>query len=143
MTVQKLPACQGDRSLLKQVWQNLISNALKYSRRREPAIIEISCTANANGGGLTYFVRDNGTGFDMAYSHKLFGVFQRLHRMEEFEGTGVGLAVVQRILHRHGGCAWAEAQPDKGATFYFTLGNGEATDPGHAEQTAKLANGST
>ncbi len=122
LTVRELPPCDADRSLLKQVWQNLIGNALKYSRHRDPAIVEIGCTATLNGGTRTYYVRDNGTGFDMTYAGKLFGVFQRLHRVEEFEGTGVGLAVVQRILHRHGGRAWAEAQPDKGATFYFTLG---------------------
>jgi signal transduction histidine kinase len=128
LTVRDLPACEADRSLLKQVWQNLIDNALKYSRHRNPAIVEIGCTATAKGGAQTYYVRDNGTGFDMAYAGKLFGVFQRLHRAEDFEGTGVGLAVVQRVLQRHGGHIWAEAQPEKGATFYFSLnesGTGE------------------
>ena len=121
LTVQELPACEADRSLLKQVWQNLIDNALKYSRHRNPAIVEIGCKATTRGGPQTYYVRDNGTGFDMTYASKLFGVFQRLHRAEDFEGTGVGLAVVQRVLQRHGGRIWAEAQPDKGATFYFSL----------------------
>ncbi len=122
ITVGQLPPCQADRTLLKQVWQNLIGNALKYSRHRHPPIVEIGSMPATNGGQIIYYVRDNGTGFDMTYAGKLFGVFQRLHRVEEFEGNGVGLAVVQRILHRHGGRAWAEAQLDKGATFYFTLG---------------------
>ncbi|HEV8062542.1 MAG TPA: ATP-binding protein [Gemmataceae bacterium] len=126
LTVGQLPPCQADRTLLKQVWQNLIGNALKYSRHRHPAIVEIGSMPATNGGQTIYYVRDNGTGFDMTYAGKLFGVFQRLHRVEEFEGTGVGLAVVQRILHRHGGRAWAEAQLDKGATFYFTLGPNDA-----------------
>ena len=122
VSVSELPPCDADRSLLKQVWQNLIDNALKYSRHRHPAVIEIGWTAEITGDGPAYFVRDNGTGFDMKYAGKLFGVFQRLHRHEEFEGTGVGLAVVQRILHRHGGRIWADAKPNEGATFYFTVG---------------------
>jgi len=114
-----LPPCHGDAALLKQVWVNLISNAVKYSRGRKLAVVEISSVCH--GGVTTYFVRDNGTGFDMQYAHKLFGVFQRLHRADEFEGTGVGLAIVQRVIHRHGGRVWAEAKPDQGATFFFTL----------------------
>ena len=114
-----LPEGLGDSTLLKQIWINLISNAIKYTRGRESAIIEIGCTAK-NSENI-YFVRDNGAGFDMKYVSKLFGVFQRLHRADEFEGTGVGLAIVQRIVHRHGGRVWAQAEVNQGATFYFTL----------------------
>ncbi len=116
---QALPATEGDPALLKQVWINLLSNAIKYSRHAEQARIEIGSLAEP--GAKVYFVRDNGAGFDMKYAGKLFGVFQRLHPADEFEGTGIGLATVQRIVHRHGGRVWAEAKPDQGATFYFTL----------------------
>jgi PAS domain S-box-containing protein len=117
--VSDLPACHGDAALLKQVWINLLSNAYKYTRQRAEAVVEIGC--NRENGETVYFIRDNGTGFDMRYAGKLFGVFQRLHRADEYEGTGVGLAIVQRVIHRHGGRIWADAKVDSGATFYFTL----------------------
>lgn len=121
-----LPLCEADPSLLKQVIANLLANAMKFTRKSEMARIEMGC--NVVDGESVYFVKDNGAGFDMQYSDKLFGVFQRLHRVEEYEGTGVGLATVQRIIHRHGGRIWADAEVDRGATFYFTLGKAVAND---------------
>ncbi len=119
----ELPPCRADAALLKQVWLNLLANALKFTRSRAQARIEAG--SFARDGEMVYFVRDNGVGFDMAYADKLFGVFQRLHRQEDYEGTGVGLALVERIIHRHGGRVWAEARPDQGAAFFFTLGRSD------------------
>jgi light-regulated signal transduction histidine kinase (bacteriophytochrome) len=119
-------AVECDALLMKQVFQNLISNAIKYSRPRARAVIEIGQIQE--NGELVIFVRDNGVGFSMKHADKLFGVFQRLHRAEDFEGTGVGLATVHRIIEKHGGRVWAEAEADRGATFYFTVGPSHAPD---------------
>lgn len=120
-----LPRAWGDRSLLRQVLVNLISNALKYTRKSDPAEIEIG-VRDGSPGETVFFVSDNGAGFDARYADKLFGVFQRLHKASEFEGTGIGLASVRRIIARHGGKTWAEGKVGQGATFYFTLASASA-----------------
>jgi PAS domain S-box-containing protein len=117
--IEKLPFVECDPGLVKQVLVNLLSNAIKYTRPREVAVIEVGATVK--NGIPAIYVRDNGVGFNMKNASKLFGVFQRLHRQEDFEGTGVGLATVQRIIHKHGGKVWAEAELDRGAAFFFTL----------------------
>jgi signal transduction histidine kinase len=121
-TTGGLPTVECDPGLMKIVFTNLLSNAIKYTRPRAVATIEVACTVNK--GRRTIFVRDNGVGFNMKYADKLFGVFQRLHRADQFEGSGVGLATVQRIIHKHGGEIWAEAESNHGATFSFTLAQG-------------------
>ncbi len=119
ITINKLPQTIGDSNLIKQVWINLISNAIKYSSKEENAKIIIGSSQGENED--VFFIKDNGVGFNMNYAHKLFGVFQRLHRPTDFEGTGVGLAIVQRIVNRHGGRVWAEGEVENGACFYFSL----------------------
>ena len=127
-SVGPLPKARGDAGLIRQIWTNLIANALKFSSKQDRAKIEIA--SEAGDGERVYRIRDNGAGFDMRYVQKLFGVFQRLHSEREFEGTGVGLAIVQRVIHRHGGRVWAEGEIEKGATFFFALpGNGQDRSP--------------
>jgi light-regulated signal transduction histidine kinase (bacteriophytochrome) len=142
--VGRLPTVECDPSLMKQAFINLLANAVKYTRPRAEAVIEIGQIQR--DGENAIFVRDNGVGFDMKYSGKLFGVFQRLHRAEDFEGTGVGLATVARIVRKHGGRIWGEAEPDRGAVFYFTLGgqavgkrSGNSSVKGNGESSGAAA----
>jgi hypothetical protein len=126
--IGELPDCSGDQSLLEQVLINALSNAFKFTATRDPAHIEVG--ANKEGTEQVYFVRDNGVGFDMKYADKLFGAFQRLHSQSEFPGTGIGLSIVRRIIHRHGGRVWAESRPQQGTTLYFSLPTTQEHRPG-------------
>ena len=119
LDIQALPTINADKNTIRQVWINLISNAIKYSGNRKQPYIKIG--SDYRDGQIVFYVKDNGVGFDEQYKHKLFKVFQRLHSAEEFEGTGVGLALVEKIVSRHGGKVWAEGKPDEGACFYFSL----------------------
>jgi signal transduction histidine kinase len=119
LDIKTLPPARGDQSMIRQVFANLLSNAIKFTRPKGAGVIEIGCMVEENQD--IYYVKDNGVGFDMQYAGKLFGVFQRHHTVDEFEGTGVGLAIVQRIIHRHGGQVWAEGKVNEGAIFYFSL----------------------
>jgi light-regulated signal transduction histidine kinase (bacteriophytochrome) len=132
--IADLPLVECDPVLVKQVFQNLLANALKFTRSRAPAVIEVSC--KGDDGQQVFTVRDNGVGFDMKYVGKLFGVFQRLHRAEDFEGTGIGLVTVKRIVEKHGGSVWAEGKEDKGASFYFTLSAGKQVESKSSRATA-------
>jgi light-regulated signal transduction histidine kinase (bacteriophytochrome) len=127
MVIGNLPACQADPALLTQLFINLISNAFKFTKGNKNARIEVGSKI-INQGETIYFVKDNGVGFNMHYADKLFGVFQRLHSEAEYPGTGVGLAIVQRIITRHGGKVWAEAELGNGAAFYFTIGENNGKD---------------
>ena len=123
--IKPLPPAVGDGAILRQVWVNLLSNAIKYTRHKPAAVIQVG--NYAEGKENVYFIKDNGAGFDMQYADRLFGVFQRLHGIAEFEGNGIGLAIVKRIITRHGGRVWAEGKVDEGATFYFALPNQESS----------------
>jgi len=120
LLIKEMPACSADPALLSHVYTNLLSNALKFTRGREVARIEVGSLTKDKT--TVYYVKDNGIGFDMKYASKLFGVFQRIHDDPSIEGTGVGLAIVERIIHRHGGRVWADSVPGEGTTFFFTLG---------------------
>jgi PAS domain S-box-containing protein len=130
-TIGELPDMRGDPAMLRQVWVNLLSNAIKYSAKNPAPRIEVGFIPAGDAPGA-YFVRDNGAGFDMRYADKLFGVFQRLHSAQEYEGTGIGLAMVRRILERHGGRIWAQAAPGEGAVFYFVLSEVDSSLPAHS-----------
>ena len=126
MDIKTLPPAHGDQSMIRQVFVNLLPNAIKFTRPKGAGVIQIGCIIEENQN--IYCVKDNGVGFDMRYAGELFGVFQRHHTVDEFEGTGVGPAIVQSIIHRHGGKVWAEGEVNKGASFYFTLPRGEKQD---------------
>jgi light-regulated signal transduction histidine kinase (bacteriophytochrome) len=126
LVIGELPDCDSDATLLEQVFVNLLGNAFKYSRKRDRPRVEVGAMQDDSDPTPIFYVKDNGAGFDMQYADKLFGVFQRLHRKQDFEGTGVGLAIVQRIVNRHGGRVWAEGKVNEGASFYFTLSSGGA-----------------
>jgi len=117
--IKDIPPGRGDRTLVKLVYSNLLSNAVKYTKFKDKAYVETG--GYTEGNENIYYIKDNGVGFDMKYYDKLFGVFQRLHSTDDYEGTGVGLAIVQRIIHRHGGRVWAKGKVEEGATFYFSL----------------------
>ena len=134
--IADLPLVECDPVLVKQIFQNLLANALKFTRARAPAVIQISYIENPENGQPVFVVRDNGIGFNMKYVDKLFGVFQRLHNPEDFEGTGIGLATVQRIVHKHGGRIWAEGEVDKGAAFFFTLSTSKQAEAKTSGATA-------
>jgi two-component system, sensor histidine kinase and response regulator len=121
INLSELPDTRGDEELIKQVWVNLISNAVKYTRKEKNAVIDIGGSIEKDS--TLFFIKDNGVGFDMKYADKLFGVFQRLHKVRDFEGIGIGLANVNRIVIRHGGKCWAESEIDKGSTFFFSMPN--------------------
>jgi light-regulated signal transduction histidine kinase (bacteriophytochrome) len=120
--IHDMPLVRADGNLLNAVWENLVSNAVKFSSKKPEALVEIGC--NDKDGLLIFYIKDNGAGFDMRYYHKLFGTFQRLHSKDEFEGNGIGLAIVERIINRHGGTVWAESGPGEGSCFYFSLPKG-------------------